>query len=210
MAQVNVYKIDGSKSGTMDLPEGLFGVKVKSSLVHEAIIAQVENGRIRIANTKDRSEVRGGGRKPWKQKGTGRARHGSSRSPIWIGGGVTFGPTILRVFGKKINKKARKGALAMILSDKVASDLLVAIEDISAEDMKTKTVAQMRNSLPGAGKKALIVTTADEKAFVRAARNVKDTETISAGSLNVRDIAKYPYVLASKAAIEQIIKNYAR
>ncbi|MFH1632334.1 MAG: 50S ribosomal protein L4 [bacterium] len=209
MAEVNVYKFDGTKTGTMELPDILFGVAANPALVHEAVVAQDANSRVRIAETKDRSEVRGGGRKPWRQKGTGRARHGSRRSPIWAGGGVTFGPIKERVFGIKINKKAKRKALAVMLSDKVASDLFVAVESYDMPEAKTKSIIGMRMNLPGKEKKALVVTTEGDKNLVRAARNIDNTRTISATSLNVKDLVKYPFVIASKAAIEMIVKTYS-
>ena len=200
--------MDGSKAGTQDLPDALFGVEVAPEVVHEAIVAQNANARLKRANTKDRSAVRGGGRKPWKQKGTGRARHGSRRSPIWVGGGVTFGPTLLRNFTKKINKKMKRKALAMMLSDKVASNQFVALESYDMPEAKTKHVAAMRKSLPGAETSAILVTTADDIAVVRGAQNLPKTATIGATSLNVRDLARYQYVIASKGAIEKLVAHY--
>ncbi len=209
MAKVDLYKMDGTKAGTQELPDALFGVDVSPELVHEAIVAQDANARVKRAKTKDRSDVRGGGRKPWKQKGTGRARHGSRRSPIWVGGGVTFGPTLLRNFGKKINKKAKRKALAMMLSDKVASEQFVALEAFEMPEAKTKFVATMRKSLPGADTSAIIVTTNEDDAVVRGAQNLPKTGTIGATNLNVRDLAQYQYVIASKAAIEKLVAHYA-
>ncbi len=137
MAKVTLYKIDGSKAGDYELPDELFAVKMNPELVHEAIVNQEANSRIIHANTKDRSEVRGGGKKPWKQKGTGRARHGSRRSPIWIGGGITFGPNLFRQFGKKMNKKAKRKALAMVLSNKVVENKFIVVEDLAFPEAKT-------------------------------------------------------------------------
>jgi large subunit ribosomal protein L4 len=208
MAQVKLYKRDGSENGTVELPAGLFDVKVKPDVIHQAIVTQEANARVLLSTTKDRSQVRGGGRKPWKQKGTGRARHGSRRSPIWSGGGVTFGPTLERVFGKKINKKVRRAALAMMLTDKVASDWLVAVEDMAIPEAKTKFIVEMRKNLPGTGRSALIVTAKDESSIVRAASNLLKTQTIGAKSLNVRDLAKYEYLIASKDALEEIKETY--
>lgn len=208
MAKVNLYKKDGSTAGSLELPDALFAVEVKPAVVHEAVVAQDANGRVRYAQAKDRSEVRGGGRKPWRQKGTGRARHGSRRSPIWVGGGVTFGPTAERNFGKKINKKTRKAAMAMVLSDKVQEDWFIAVEDMNLEDAKTKALADIRAALPGKETSALVVTTKDEANVVKAAKNLKDTTTISASSLNVRDLLKYQFVIASKAAIDQMKETY--
>jgi len=207
MAEVTLYKKDGSTSGKISLSDNLFAVPVKLDLVHEAIIIQEANGRTRYAQTKDRSEVRGGGKKPWKQKGTGRARHGSRRSPIWIGGGITFGPNALRNFSKKINKKARRKALAMMLSDKVNEDLFIAVEDLTI-DGKTKELKAICAALPGAGKSTLLITGASEANVVLAAQNLPNVTTIGANSLNVRDLAKFKYVIASKDAIEKINETY--
>lgn len=207
---VAVYKIDGSTAGKMTLPEELFGVEINPSVVHEAVVAQDANGRTRYAQTKDRSEVRGGGRKPWKQKGTGRARHGSRRSPIWIGGGITFGPLAARNFAKKMNKRAKRKALAMVLSDKVKENTFVIVEDMKLEAPKTKLIQAMRRKLPGAERPALIVAEAENKSVGLASRNLPKTAAVSATSLNVRDLLKSEYVIASKAAVEEIIKHYTK
>lgn len=209
MAKVILYKIDGSSVGEYELPDVLFGVHVNPELVHEAVVIQRANSRTILANTKDRSEVAGTGKKPWKQKGTGRARHGSRRSPIWVGGGITFGPTLFRNFAKKINKKARQKALAMVLSDKVAQNKFIVVEDLNLPEIKTKHVAQMRKSLPGAESTLLVVSDTNQKDFKRAARNLMKTGVIPVGSLNVADLAQYDYVIASKAAVESLTKIYS-
>lgn len=210
MALINLYKNNGTQTGTLEVVDSLFGVTGNKAVVHEALVAQQTNTRTRLAQAKDRSDVRGGGRKPWKQKGTGRARHGSSRSPIWKGGGVTFGPNALQVFALKINKKAKKKALALVLSDRVASQKFVALEDLALEEAKAKQVASLRKALPGAGHSMLIVTTAADRSFVLAARNVAKTRTIGAASLNVRDLLSCEYIAASKAAIEKMTETYRR
>ncbi|RMD51778.1 50S ribosomal protein L4 [Candidatus Parcubacteria bacterium] len=209
MAQVTIYNIDGVKAGNIELPDEVFSVKVNPDLVHEAIIAQEENSRVKLANTKDRSEVRGGGRKPWRQKGTGRARHGSRRSPIWIGGGVTFGPNLLRVFGKKINKKAKRKALKMVLSDKIKDEKLIVVENFEFDVLKTRKVAEMREKLPGHNSSALIVADDKNKAIKFAARNLPKTDAIGVNSLNVRDLVKYEYLILSKDAAEKIKEIYS-
>lgn len=209
MAEVTLYSMDGGKAGTLTLPDALFAVKPKLGVIHQAIVAQEANARVAIAHTKDRSEVRGGGKKPWKQKGTGRARHGSSRSPIWVGGGVTFGPRNDRNFSVKINKAQKRLALAMVLTDKVASGAFVAVDQFVFPEAKTKLAAAMRSALPGASTSALIVLAPGEEALVRAARNLADTTTIRAGSLNVRDLAKYRTIIVSKAGVEAITDTFA-
>ncbi len=208
MAQLNLYNKEGKALGNVEAPDGLFSIKLKADVVHEALVAQLANGRVRLAHVKDRSEVRGGGKKPWKQKGTGRARHGSSRSPIWSGGGVTFGPNDARNFAKKINKKVRRLALAMVLSDKRVSDRLIIVDDLNLPEGKTAPLATIRKSLPGAGYSTLIVTTKEQSNLVQAAQNLPKTKTIAATSLNVRDLLKYQYVIATPAAIDVMKETY--
>lgn len=210
MALINIYQKDGKQTGTLEVSDALFGVTGNKAVVHEALIAQQANTRNRIAQAKDRGEVRGGGKKPWKQKGTGRARHGSSRSPIWKGGGVTFGPNALQDFAIKINRKAKKKALALVLSDRVAQQKFFALEDLTLGEAKAKQVSSMRKALPGVGRSMLIVTAPEDRAFVLAARNIAKTRTIGAGSLNVRDLLACEYVVASKAAIDKMTETYRR
>lgn len=208
MAEVTLYNIDGSQAGSLPLPDAMFAVKPKAGIIHAAIVAQDANSRVAIAHTKDRSEVRGGGKKPWRQKGTGRARHGSSRSPIWVGGGVTFGPRNERNFTLKINKATKRLALTMALTDKVLSGAFVAVKEFAAPEAKTKFVSAMRKVLPGAGAQALLVVAPGEEMIARAARNLDRTTVIRAGSLNVRDVAKYRYIIVSKAGVQSMIETF--
>lgn len=210
MAKVILYNQEGASVGELELAPTLFDVAPKQSLVHQAVVAQAANARIVLAHTKDRSEVRGGGRKPWRQKGTGRARHGSSSSPIWVGGGITFGPTSERNFSKRINKKTRRIALAMALTDKVASKKFVAVDTLVVAEPKTKLVAGMLKKLPGAGKKTLVVVEPGNQAFLRASQNLPKVSTISAKSLNVIDILSHDYLLASKQAVEVLTQTYSK
>ena len=143
MLKVLTYTQNGKESGKAELPSEIFDVKMNSDLVHQVVIAQMSNQRQVIAHTKDKSEVRGGGKKPWKQKGTGRARHGSIRSPIWKGGGVTFGPTKDRNFKKKINKKMRRKALFMVLSSKVKDKEMIILDELKIEKPKTKEIMKI-------------------------------------------------------------------
>lgn len=209
MAEVTLYNIDGSEAGKLTLSDALFAVKPKKSVIHSVIVAQDANSRVAIAHTKDRGDVRGGGKKPWKQKGTGRARHGSSRSPIWIGGGITFGPSKDRDFSLKVNKATKRLALTMVLTDKVQDGALVAVKDFTLADAKTKLVSAMRSVLPGAKSSALIIVAPGEEMIARAAKNLENTEVIRAGSLNVRDIAKYRYLIASKAGLDAVTETFA-
>ncbi len=210
MASVTLYNANGESVGKIDLEPTLFDVEVKPELVHEAVLAQTANTRDAISHTKDRSEVRGGGRKPWKQKGTGRARHGSRRSPIWTGGGVTFGPRSIRNFTKKMNKKARRKALAMVLTDKVTSERLTAIDALTAENGKTKALATTLGKLPVAGKKTLIVLQPENKEVSRAANNIPRVETLPVNALNIVDLLRFEHVLVSKAALESLTEVYKR
>lgn len=210
MAKVTLYNLEGKSVGELNLEPSLFEVKPNANLVHEAVVAQQANGRTVLAHTKGRGEVAGTGKKPWKQKGTGRARHGSRRSPIWVGGGITFGPTKDRNFSLKMNRKTRRKALAMVLSDKVASNTFVAVEAFELPEGKTKSLATALKKLPLTGKKTLVVLEPDNKMAVRAARNLPFISTISANSLNVVDLLEHQCVVASKGAIELITKTYKR
>ncbi len=209
MARVTLYSIDGSKKGELTLEDSLFGVKINPALVHEAVVAQTASSRASIAHTKTRGEVAGTGKKPWKQKGTGRARHGSRRSPIWSGGGITFGPRSDRNFAVKMNRQARRKALAMVLSDKVANDRFVAVENLTGEG-KTKELSQTLGRLPTAGKKTLIVTTPENKLVSRAARNIPEISTIPANALNIVDLLRFDYVLITEPAVAMVSQMYKR
>jgi large subunit ribosomal protein L4 len=207
MAQVPVYNSEGKEIEKLELSDAVFGVKVKEHVVAEAMHAQRAAGRPVLAHVKERGEVRGGGRKPWRQKGTGRARHGSIRSPLWRGGGVTFGPRKNRSYGKKINAKVRKSALRMVLTDKAKSGLFIVL-DALPNDGKTKTVAAARKALPGSGRKVLIVMDVKDDAAIRAFSNLPKTDVISAKSLNVLDLLNHQYVLVPKRAVKVIEKVY--
>lgn len=209
MARVILYSIDGSKKGELTLEDSLFAVKVNPALVHEAIVAQTASSRAPIAHTKTRGEVAGTGKKPWKQKGTGRARHGSRRSPIWSGGGITFGPRSDRNFAVKINRQARRKALAMVLSDKVANNRFIAVEHLNGKG-KTKELSQTLGRLPVAGKKILIVTTPENKLVSRAARNIPEISTIPANALNIVDLLRFEYVLITEPAVAMVTQMYKR
>ena len=167
------------------------------------------NSRQVLAHTKGRAEVRGGGKKPWKQKGTGRARHGSTRSPIWIGGGITFGPTKQRNFSKQVNKKVKKAALSMVLSDKVAHDGLILVESYNLPEAKTKELSLALNKLPNKGKSTLVVTKSAEDNIVRASKNLPKVDTIQYSSLNIVDLMKHQYVLVSKELLSKVEKHYS-
>ncbi len=210
MARVTLYNQDGKETGFIELDASLFDVEINPALVHEAVVAQTANARVAIAHTKERGEVAGTGKKPWKQKGTGRARHGSRRSPIWIGGGITFGPRSDRNFSLKLNKKARRKALAMVLTDKVQSGQLIAIEQLKVEDGKTKQLSALLSKLPIAGKKTLILVEPENRTVSLAAKNIPHIETLPIHALNVVALLQKPNVLISKDGIDLLVHLYKR
>jgi len=195
-----IYNQKGEEISKTDLPEEIFGLELNSDLVHQAVVAQAANARKVIAHTKDRSEVRGGGRKPWRQKGTGRARHGSSRSPIWRGGGITFGPTKERNFSKKINKKMKRKALFMSLSSKLRDKELILIDSFKLNEVKTKEMSQVLNNLSKKIEKdlkkgVLIISPKSDQNIIRASKNIPKTKISRADSLNVLDVLSYKHLL---------------
>ncbi len=209
MPSVNVYNTEGKKVGVVKLLSKIFDVKMNTDLVHQAVVAQLANKRQVIAHAKGRSEVRGGGRKPWRQKGTGRARHGSIRSPIWRGGGVTFGPTKERVFKKKINKKMKQKALFMVLTSKVKDKELILLDKLELQEPKTRLMARILENILGKKKKsALVVISTKDENIVRANKNVPYTKTLRADSLNVLDLLSFKYLLMPKEAVKVIEKTY--
>lgn len=210
MAVVSLLNKKGEKVGSLTLEASLFDVKPSPALLHEAIVAQQANSREAIAHTLTRGEVTGSSKKPWKQKGTGRARHGSTKSPIWVGGGITFGPRNERNFSLKINKSAKRKALAMILSEKVATDRFVAIDELGLKDGKTKELVEILKNLPISKKKTLIILPPEQKDVAIAAKNLKGIQTMPANTLNVVDLLKTDVVLISKEAVEMITQIYKR
>lgn len=210
---VEVYNQQGEKTGQTELPAKIFDVRINPDLLHQAVVAQTANRRQVLAHTKDRSEVRGGGRKPWRQKGTGRARHGSIRSPIWRGGGITFGPTKERVFAKKINRKMKQQALLMALSSKVKDEEIIVLDKLELAEAKTKKMKEIIVALAKKVKKTLdkgvlIVLPASDKKIIRAGRNIPKVKITSADNLNVLDVLSYKYLLMFQEAIKLIEKTY--
>ena len=210
MIKAITYNLEGEKSGTIELPENIFGVKINNDLIYQAVNTQMANSRHHFADAKDRSEVRGGGKKPWRQKGTGRARHGSIRSPLWRGGGATFGPLKERVFKKKINKKAKRKALFMVLSSKVNDKELVVLDELKISEPKTKIMAGILGKIFKENKKprVLIAISKKEDDIVRSAKNIAGSKTILADSLNIIDLLSYKYLLLDKEGIRVIEKTY--
>lgn len=206
--KIQVINSNGEKKEQYELPAGIFDVKVNDSLVHQVYRYLVLNTLYPVAHTKDRSEVRGGGKKPWKQKGTGRARHGSTRSPIWRTGGVTFGPTSLRNFAISINKKMKRKALFMALSSRVQNDKLVLLDELSLGSIKTKDAVTVLNNLNLNNSKTLIII---ERGNINASKsfaNIPNVSSIYSDSLNLLDILKNDVILTSIASIETIKDSY--
>ena len=207
---VKLYDKTGKVVGEQVLSPKVFGVKVKADVVHQVVVAQGANARTAIAHTKTKGEVRGGGRKPWKQKGTGRARQGSIRNPQWRGGGVVFGPRSNRNFSVKVNKKMKRLALAMALSDKVANEKLLVIDDISVPAGKTKQLQTLFMQLPCKASVRLLALGAYDSNVIRAAQNAAATGYCAADSLNVVDLLKYEYVVLDKAAVAKIEDTFGK
>ncbi len=210
MASVDLYSAQGESKGSFTLPDRLFAVAVNPALVHQAVVTQGANARSSIAHTKTRGEVQGTTKKPWKQKGTGRARHGSRRSPIWIGGGITFGPRSERNFSLKMNKRARQKALAMVLSDKVAHGKVIAIEQLALEQGKTKSLTSLLKKLPLTGRKTLVVSEPENKGVALASRNVRGVQSIPANALNVVDLLSVDQVIFTVPAVSLITNLFKR
>ena len=206
--KVPVYNMEGKEVEQIDVPVSLFDIALRPDVVKQVIVAIQANQRINYAHTKDRSEVRGGGRKPWKQKGTGRARHGSSRSPIWIGGGVTFGPRNDRNFSKKINKKVRRLAIKMLLSDKVKNNRLLVVDKFDFPEIKTKKVAEFLQSLPTDNRSALILTSEVDEKIVKSVANIQKTDVMLAGDINANVLAKYNNIIVSREALQNVIDRF--
>ena len=209
MIKVKVYNIKGQPVGEVKLESKIFDIAIKPDLVQQAVRTQLANKRIAIAHTKDRSEVRGGGRKPWRQKGTGRARHGSIRSPLWKGGGVTFGPRKSRNFALKMNRKARRKALFMALSDKARNKKIVLLDKLEMPTIKTKDFIKIISKLPLKKTILAILPKSDQK-IIKSARNIPYVKTINADSLNVIDVLSHEYLFCPKDALGVITKTYLK
>ena len=206
MANVNVYNIEGKEVGTIELNDAVFGVEVNEHLMHMAVVAQLANKRQGTQKAKTRSEVSGGGRKPWRQKGTGHARQGSTRAPQWTGGGVVFAPTP-RDYSFKLNKKEKRAALKSALTSRVQENKFIVIDEMNFGEIKTKNFQNMLNNLSVA--KALVVVEEGNANAVLSARNIPTVKTAGVNTINVYDVLKYNTVIASKAAVEAIEEVYA-
>lgn len=212
--EINLYNQKAEMIGKSDLPEAVFGIKSNADLLHQVLTAQLANTRQPLAHVKDRSEVRGGGKKPWKQKGTGRARHGSIRSPIWTGGGVTFGPRKEKSYKVKINKKQKKKAIFMALSSKVKDNEIALLDALDVGEIKTKNMAGILRVFSkniwndDYLKKTLIIIPKSDKKISLSTRNIINTKVLTANSLNIYDLLSYKYVIMPKEAVEVIEKTY--
>ena len=206
MANVSVYNIEGKEVGTIDLNDAVFGVEVNEHLVHMAVVSQLANNRQGTQKAKTRSEVSGGGRKPWRQKGTGHARQGSTRAPQWTGGGVVFAP-VPRDYSFKMNKREKRAALKSALTSRVEENKFIVIDEINFEEAKTKNFANILKSLDVS--KALVVLEDDNKNAELSARNIADIKTAKTNTINVYDILKYNTVITTKAVVAKIEEVYA-
>ena len=206
MANVSVYNMEGKEVGTIELNDAVFGVEVNEHLVHMAVVAQLANKRQGTQKAKTRSEVSGGGRKPWRQKGTGHARQGSTRSPQWTGGGMVFAPTP-RDYTITLNKKEKKAALKSALTSRVNENKFVVVDELKFDEIKTKNFKAVMNNLKVS--KALVVLADNDQNTVLSARNIPEVKTSLVNTINVFDILKYNTVVATKAAVASIEEVYA-
>lgn len=206
MAKVAVYNMEGNEVGSIELNDSIFGVEINEHLVHMAVLQQLANKRQGTQKAKTRSEVRGGGRKPWRQKGTGHARQGSIRAPQWKGGGVVFAPTP-RDYSFKLNKKEKRAALKSVLTSKVEEGKFIVLDDLRLDEIKTKKFVQVMNNLKV--EKALVVLNDMDKNVIISAKNIPTVKTAQTNELNVFDTLKYDTMVVTKAAVETIEEVYA-
>ncbi|GAA6292109.1 50S ribosomal protein L4 [Enterocloster asparagiformis] len=206
MANVSVYNMEGKEVGSMELNDAVFGVEVNEHLVHLAVVAQLANKRQGTQKAKTRSEVSGGGRKPWRQKGTGHARQGSTRSPQWKGGGVVFAP-VPRDYTITLNKKEKRAALRSALTSRVQGGKFIVVDELKFDEIKTKKFQNVMDNLKV--NKALVVLADNDQNAVLSARNIADVKTTQVNTMNVYDILKYSTVVATKAAVATIEEVYA-
>ncbi len=206
MAKVAVYNMEGKEVDSIELSDSIFGVEINEHLVHMAVLQQLANKRQGTQKAKTRSEVRGGGRKPWRQKGTGHARQGSTRSPQWTGGGVVFAP-VPRDYSFKLNKKEKRAALKSVLTSKVTDGKLVVVDELKLDEIKTKKFAEVMKNLNV--QKALVVLNDMDTNVIASAANIPTVKTTQTNELNVFDALKYDTVVVTKAAVATIEEVYA-
>ncbi len=213
--KTDIISIENKKVGTIELPASVFGVSWNADLIKQVLTAQLANARRPWAHAKDRSEVRGGGRKPWRQKGTGRARHGSTRSPLWVGGGKAHGPTNKRDYSQKVNKKMKQKALFAVLSKKFADNEVMVVDELAAIGAKTKAAAVALHamlSIPVKTKKvdAAIIAATQDKTTTRAARNLVKTKIMHPQSLDLYELVNHKHVVIDKQAVGEIVAHYKK
>lgn len=211
--KIKVYNQSAEFAHDLELSDKIFNIPANKELLHQAVVTQMANERQVLADTKDRSEVSGGGKKPWKQKGTGRARVGSSRSPIWRSGGVTFGPTSDRNFSKKINKKMKQKAIFMALSDKVANNNLVVLDTIEMPEFKTKKFNEILSAIESKilnndRRNILVINESKDEKIRFSARNLKGVEIINLENINIVDLLKYKNLMLTEAAVKILEERY--
>ena len=206
MAKVSVYNMEGKEVGTIELNDAVFGVEVNEHLVHMAVVQQLANNHQGTQKAKTRSEVSGGGRKPWRQKGTGHARQGSTRSPQWTGGGVVFAP-VPRDYSFKINKKEKRAALKSVLTSRVLDNKLIVVDELKFDEIKTKKFQAVMDNLKV--KKALVVIADNDEKITMSARNIPTVKTALVNSINVYDILKGDTLVLTKDAVAKIEEVYA-
>ena len=206
MANVSVYNMEGKEVGTMELNDAVFGVEVNEHLVHMAVLQQLANNRQGTQKAKTRSEVSGGGRKPWRQKGTGHARQGSTRAPQWTGGGVVFAP-VPRDYSFKMNKKEKRAALKSVLTAKVQENKVVILDELKFDEIKTKAMVNVLNNVKA--EKAIVVLKENDEKVMLSARNIADVQTSLVNTINVYDILKHNTLVMTKEAVKAIEEVYA-
>ncbi|NBH82642.1 50S ribosomal protein L4 [bacterium C-53] len=206
MANVSVYNMEGKEVGKMDLNDAVFGVEINEHLVHMAVVQHLANKRQGTQKAKTRSEVSGGGRKPWRQKGTGHARQGSTRAPQWTGGGVVFAP-VPRDYSFKLNKKEKRSALKSALTSRVQENKFIVVDEIKLDEIKTKKFKAVLDNLKV--NKAIVILDQNDQNVILSARNIPDVITAQTNTINVYDIMKYNTVIVTKAAVEKIQEVYA-
>lgn len=206
--KMDLYNQSGEIIGEVDLPDEIFGLDMAPALFSQAVVAQMSNMRQVIAHTKGRGDVRGGGRKPWRQKGTGRARHGSRRSPIWIGGGVTFGPTKYKNFKKKINTKMKRKATLIALSSKARDKEIIVLDKIEISAPKTKEAAIIVNTIVPNQSTALLMIPGKNEIILRASRNIPRFKVINVLNINILDLLNHKYLILLKDTVDALKKKY--
>ena len=206
MANVSVLNMEGKEVGSMELNDAVFGVEINEHLVHQAVVLQLSNNRQGTQKAKTRSEVSGGGRKPWRQKGTGHARQGSTRAPQWTGGGVVFAP-VPRDYSFKMNKKEKRAALKSVLTSKVQENKFIVLDELKLAEVKTKEMKKVLDNLKV--NNALVIIGDDSENVALSARNIAGVQTASVNTINVFDMLKYNTIIATKSSVASIEEVYA-